>query len=74
MILTDREIQSFLASGQITITPDPQPSAYSSTSLDLTLDEPGEIWREMPGQPIRPNEQGYDYRSDFPTNHGLRHE
>lgn len=63
MILTDREIQAFLASKQILITPYPPPSAYSSTSIDLTLDEPGEIWKDMPGQPIRPNEQGYNYKS-----------
>lgn len=63
MILTDREIQAFLASKQIIITPDPSPDAYSSTSLDLTLAEPGEVWRDLPGQPIRPNEVGYNYRS-----------
>ena len=63
MILTDREIQAFLASNQITITPAPKPDAYSSTSLDFTLDEPGEVWKDLPGQPIRPNEPGYTYKS-----------
>ena len=63
MILTDREIQAFLASKQIIIDPNPPPNAFSSTSLDLTLDEPGEIWKAMPGQPIRPNDPGYSFRS-----------
>lgn len=63
MILTDREIQAFLASDQIRITPSPPAEAFSSTSLDLTLDEPGEIWKDLPGQPIQPNAQGYNYRS-----------
>jgi dCTP deaminase len=63
MILTDREIQTFLASNQITITPTPSADAFSSTSLDLTLDEPGEVWKDLPGQPIQPNAPGYTYRS-----------
>jgi dCTP deaminase len=63
MILTDREIQAFLESEQISITPAPPADAYSSTSLDLTLDEPGEVWKELPGQPIRPSAKGYNYKS-----------
>lgn len=61
MILTDREIQVFLKTRQITIDPTPLPDAYSSTSLDLTLAEPGEVWKNMPGQPIRPGASGYKY-------------
>ncbi len=38
MILTDREIQIALARKQIAIDPHPQTEAYSSTSVDLTLD------------------------------------
>ncbi len=38
MILTDREIQTALDASQIEIDPLPDPDAYSSTSLDLTLD------------------------------------
>ena len=38
MILTDREIQIALSRKQIIIDPPPQPQAYSSTSVDLTLD------------------------------------
>jgi dCTP deaminase len=38
VILTDREIQIALTRGQIIIDPSPQTEAYSSTSVDLTLD------------------------------------
>lgn len=62
MILTDREIEIFIASKQIEITPVPSADAYSSTSLDLTLDEPGEIWKDMPDQPVRPHAPGYKYK------------
>ncbi|MGE0116630.1 MAG: dCTP deaminase [Dongiaceae bacterium] len=62
MVLTDREIQLALANGQIEISPSPSEEAYSSTSLDLTLDDPGDIWQELPGQPIRPGKAGYSYQ------------
>ena len=39
MILTDREIQITLLKKQITVEPEPEAIAYSSTSVDLTLDE-----------------------------------
>ena len=39
MILTDREIQIALSKKQIIIEPGPEAEAYSSTSVDLTLDE-----------------------------------
>jgi dCTP deaminase len=61
MILTDREIQLAIENRQIEITPEPDDDAYSSTSLDLTLSEPGEIWNVLPGQPIRPGVPGYNY-------------
>lgn len=38
MILTDREIRLSIQEGLIVIDPLPQASAYSSTSLDLSLD------------------------------------
>ncbi len=38
MILTDREIQIALEHGSIVIDPPPSMQAYSSTSVDLTLD------------------------------------
>jgi dCTP deaminase len=61
MILTDREIQLAIENGQIEVTPLPGDDAYSSTSLDLTLSEPGEIWKKLNGQPIRPGARGYNY-------------
>jgi len=39
VILTDREIQIALSRNQIVIDPAPSVEAYSSTSLDLTLDK-----------------------------------
>lgn len=38
MILTDREIQTAIRKGAIKIAPVPQQDAYSSTSVDLSLD------------------------------------
>lgn len=38
MILNDREIQIALANRLIVVDPAPKPEAFSSTSLDLTLD------------------------------------
>jgi dCTP deaminase len=62
MILTDREIEIFIANKQITIDPAPSIDAYSSTSLDLTLADTGELWKDLPGQPVRPNAAGYNFR------------
>lgn len=39
MILTDREIKIAIDNQLIEVSPGPSPDAYSSTSLDLTLDE-----------------------------------
>ncbi len=39
LILTDREIQTAISRGTIIIDPAPAEKAYSSTSVDLTLDE-----------------------------------
>lgn len=44
MILTDREIQVFLANRQINIKPKPDPVRYSSTSVDLTLAKQFRVW------------------------------
>jgi dCTP deaminase len=38
LILTDREIQTAIGRGAIVIDPSPSEKAYSSTSVDLTLD------------------------------------
>jgi dCTP deaminase len=63
MILADREIRLALANRQIEITPPPAEEAFSSTGVDLTLDAPGEIWRRLSGQPIRPGAAGSGYAS-----------
>jgi dCTP deaminase len=39
MVLTDREIQTSIEQDQIIIDPPPLENAYSSTSVDLTLDK-----------------------------------
>jgi dCTP deaminase len=48
VILTDREIQIALEHGLIRIEPAPDESAYSSTSVDLTLDENLSQFRKRP--------------------------
>lgn len=63
MILTDREIQSAINCKQICITPPPGPTAYSSTSLDLTLDCKGRVWSLTPGLSIRPGAREYSYKN-----------
>jgi len=68
MVLTDREIQSALASKQITIEPPPSEVAYSSTSLDLTLSKFLQEWHtaSVAGveQIVSPSTKGYKY-SEF---------
>ncbi len=49
MILTDREIQIALECGSIKIEPAPNDVAYSSTSVDLTLDPTLSEFKEHPG-------------------------
>jgi dCTP deaminase len=61
MILSDREIQIALASGQLKITPVPPPEAYSSTSVDLTLAKEAVVWKETPGVNIQPGVPGFKY-------------
>ena len=46
MIFTDREIQIALSKSQIEIMPGPLLDAYSSTSVDLTLDERLTVFKE----------------------------
>lgn len=65
MILTDREIQSAIQNKHIIIDPVPDPTAYSSTSLDLTLSKSFRIWKtNVPvgvEQTICPATDGYKY-------------
>jgi dCTP deaminase len=44
MILTDREIQVCLEKRQISIKPEPGPTKYSSTSVDLILSKQIRVW------------------------------
>lgn len=46
MILTDREIQTAIRKKIIVIEPNPEEKAYSSTSVDLTLDPILSIFKE----------------------------
>jgi dCTP deaminase len=71
MVLTDREIQSAIANGQIKIDPRPtDPAVYSSTSLDLTLSKSIRVWKKTAAlkgvipQVVSPGTPGYRY-SDF---------
>jgi dCTP deaminase len=48
MILTDREIAIALDTGQLIIDPRPPQVAFSSSSIDLTLEDSGLVW-EIPG-------------------------
>ncbi|MGC2209621.1 MAG: dCTP deaminase [Candidatus Korobacteraceae bacterium] len=65
MVLTDREIQAAIQSGQIIIDPVPGVEAYSSTSLDLTLSKYLHIWKPTTvtgvEQVICPSTQGYKF-------------
>lgn len=65
MILTDREIEAALATGQVKIEPAPLPKAFSSSSIDLTLDPQLQIWQnDVPAgvdQVIDPAHPAYRY-------------
>jgi dCTP deaminase len=68
MILTDREIQLALETGQIDITPRPEAKSYSSTTVDLRLSPKASRWTKKNKTPgvesnfvINPYEQGYSH-------------
>ena len=66
MILTDREIQIALEQKLIGIEPSPKDNAYSSTTVDLTLDPTiSEYVRPAPGTEtvIDPTHPNYDHES-----------
>jgi deoxycytidine triphosphate deaminase len=46
LILTDREIRTAIERGSIVIDPRPATTAYSSTSVDLTLDPVFSIFKD----------------------------
>lgn len=65
MILTDREIKNSLVSGLIGIDPRPADTAYSSTSVDLTLAGTIRVFREPDAsagvdQTIDPSRPGFN--------------
>lgn len=49
MILSDREIQAAMARGAVKITPTPVPDQWSSTAIDLTLDDTLHVWKPIGG-------------------------
>ena len=64
MILTDREIQIALEFGSIIIDPVPDERAYSSTSVDLTLDANISLYKETPEgveTAIDPGAENFDH-------------
>src|SRR6516165_163190 len=64
MILPDREIKKLLAKKLIVIDPAPTADAYSSTSVDLSLDPLLRVFRAVgPGVIIDPSMPGYKVRA-----------
>ena len=66
MILTDREIRIALTKGQIVVSPTPSQEAFSSTSLDLTLDSILNIYKDQTTgveQIIDPTVQDLDHEA-----------
>jgi dCTP deaminase len=64
MILPDREIKKLLAKKLIVIDPTPTADAYSSTSVDLTLDPLLRVFRAVgAGEIIDPSMPGYKVRT-----------
>lgn len=65
MVLTDREIQAALESGQIIVKPPPDQGCYSSTSLDLKLSNLLQEWKPSAAkQTVRPTAKTYKFK-DF---------
>ncbi len=65
MILTDREIRISIERGLIDVEPQPDQTAYSSTALDLTLDENISLFKDTPQgvEIIDPGAKGYSFNS-----------
>ena len=65
MILSNREIQSALSRGSIKISPDPVPTAWSSTAIDLTLASEITTWKKPNvggvSVPVCPFDPNYDF-------------
>lgn len=68
MILTDREIKIAVERGLIVIDPIPENDAFSSTSVDLTLDQNITEFNSAPNGlniTIDPTHKGYDFERVF---------
>jgi dCTP deaminase len=66
MILSDRDILALLIGGAISISPEPAFSAFSSTSLDLTLAPELLVFRavsDLSGEVVDPGVKGFCFRS-----------
>lgn len=62
MILTDREIKLALSKEQISIDPLPDEQAFSSTAVDLTLDQSGRKFNDtIQTINLDPGKPGYQY-------------
>lgn len=64
MILTDREIRISIETGQVIVEPAPDITAFSSTSLDLTLGTTIHLFKDWaPGieHTIDPSAEGYKF-------------
>jgi dCTP deaminase len=84
MILSDREVKSALARGQVVISPLPAADAWTSTAVDLRLDAQMLEW--VPPQPdpstgyapcFRPTADGFNIRdviAKFTVSRDLAHE
>ncbi len=77
MVLTDREIQAAIQHDQIQVDPTPPSTAFSSTSLDLTLSRNLRVWKAVvvPGvdQIVCPATKGYTF-IDFAKAYSDAHE
>ncbi len=66
MILSDRDIKMFMASGAIAVLPMPREDAFSSTSLDLRLGDEMRVFRAdeaLRGAVLDPAGRGYTHDS-----------
>jgi dCTP deaminase len=68
VILSDREALAALENGSIYLVPRPDPAHFSSTALDLTLDEVIWVWSPKTSptgtpQEVRPRGPGFDVKA-----------
>src|SRR5258708_6865847 len=74
MVLTDREIQIAIQQKLIIIDPSPDPTAYSSTSLDLSLAKYLRVWKATSvgvDQIVCPAVKGYTFSEVSKTHSDL---